>query len=282
MTRSPMRPEPRIPPAALALLPALALSLAAVAQAQPAEAPPPAAAASADAPAPKIAPLLLWVLQTVAGEAVHQASTGEPSGLFKRLKERFQPAAVAAAVAGAGPTPAIGYAMEQLDPETFAVLKPVAVGGREPPTLRSGDVFAVQFSTSLPGLVTLQNVDAQGRSANLGTYPVLADQLNRIPRDRGIRLEGDTGVERLRFLFRPCLHAAPLSRPSDYLLAGRLPACSAAERQRLNAAASGAVTPRAMVNLEQPDNTMAFAGSADFQPEDVTLVEAQIRHEPRR
>lgn len=244
--------------------------------------------ADAAAPTPRIAPLLGLIVQSLASEALHEAVTGEPSGLFKRLQQgrlfapdKAEPPRPIAAGAAQRPTPAIGWAMELLDADTFATIRPIAVGNAEPPALRTGDVFAVQFSTNLPGIVRLENIDPAGQVQLLGTYPVLADQLNRIPRERGIRLEGEAGTERLRFFFRPCLHAAPVARSADERWSGQLPACSAAGAKPLLAAAQGEVTARRLVNLEQPDPTMSFAGTAEYKPDEVTLMEVSIRHEPR-
>jgi hypothetical protein len=270
-------------------------SLATAAQAQTAPAPP---ASSAE-----LAPLLDQVMARVANAPPGSAE----QGLFQRLAEqqlqaqraqpahparpgaRKTPARKVAAPAGAASTPApivpaLAWAMEQLDPGSFAVLRPVPVGGSGA-RLRTGDVFVVQFSTSLPGHVRLENVDPKGQTADLGTYTVLVDQLNRLPRDKGIQLQGQPGVERLRFYFYPCLPAEAAGKAWVAEFKGRLPACSTAQVAGTGAGSSagtlGTVAPRALVNLTQTDAHVAIAGSTDYQPGDVTLMEATIRHESR-
>ena len=169
------------------------------------------------------------------------------------------------------------------------LLRPVPVGGSGA-LLRTGDVFVVQFSTSLPGHVRLENVDAKGQTADLGTYTVLVDQLNCLPRDKGIQLQGQPGMERLRFYFYPCLPAEAADKAWVSEFKDRLPACTTAPGAQAagpstnagtNAGTLGKVTPRALVNLAQTNAHVAIAGSTDYQPGDVTLMEALIRHESR-
>jgi hypothetical protein len=229
-----------------------------------------------------VSPILTQVLSQLSPTA-RQARNTE-AGLFGRYAQSH-----AGAASGGKPTtalvPALGWAMEQLDPGSFAVLRPIAVGGAGP-LLRTGDVFVVQFSTSLPGQVRLENVDPAGKVSDLGLYTVFVDQLNRLPRDKGIQLQGQPGIERLRFHFYPCLPPEAAGKPwaADYQ--GRLPACSAAPQRPATQVAQatrslGTVAPRALVNLAQPDPHVAFAASADYKPGEVTLMEAQIRHEAR-
>ncbi len=240
-----------------------------------------APAASASAP---MSPILAQVLGQLAPGARNAGGAGKAdSGLFGRYAQAHQ-AGAADGKPGAL-VPALGWAMEQLDPASFAVLRPLPVGGAGP-LLRTGDVFVVQFSTNLPGQVRLENLDPAGKLTDLGLYTVFVDQLNRLPRDRGIQLQGQPGVERLRFHFYPCLPAEAADKPwaADYK--GRLPACPATPQRNATQVAQatrsfGTVTPRALVNLAQPDPHVAFAGSADYQPGEVTLMEAQIRHEAR-
>ena len=257
---------------------ASALALAGATAALPALAQAPAEPAAA-----KVSPLLGQVLNHVLPAT--QETPAAEAGLFRRLARQQRLAAVdapAPATGAAAMVPALGYAMEQLDPASFAVLRPVAVAGSGP-LLRTGDVFVLQFSTSLPGQVRLENVDPGGRATDLGTYTVLVDQLNRIPRDKGIQLQGQPGVERMRFYFYPCLPAEAAGKRwwRDYQ--GRLPACPTPAEQQLAQASTtralGVVRPRALVNLTQPDSHLAFAGSNEYQPGEVTVMEAQIRHE---
>ncbi|MBX3636069.1 MAG: hypothetical protein KF683_11910 [Rubrivivax sp.] len=282
--------------AALALA-ATAAVLAAPVRAQAPAAPGPAASSAAGGEiAPRLSPLLGLVLNRVIDAAVESATGQSTSGLFRRLLQRLNPgeaaqaaqalplapaapgAAGAERVAAGAVTPALGYAMEQLDPVNFATLRAIPVAGTDP-LLRTGDVFVLQFSTNLPGQVRLENLDPDGRVADLGTYSVLVDQLNRLPRDKGIQLQGRPGLERLRFYFQPCLPAEAATRPWAAEFAGQLPPCGSGALQVASADGGlGRVVPRALVNLAQPDPTMVFAGASDVRPGEVTLLEARIRH----
>jgi hypothetical protein len=241
-----------------------------------AQSPAPGAAAE---PAAKLSPLLGQVLGRVLPTG--QEAAPADAGLFRRLAQQQAAAGTVRPAGSAAMVPALGYAMEQLDPASFAVLRPIPVGGSGA-LLRTGDVFVLQFSTSLPGEVRLENIDPRGRITDLGTYTVLVDQLNRLPRDKGIQLQGQPGLERLRFYFYPCLPAEAAGKRWAAEFQGRLPACGTAPVHQASATqgrALGVVAPRALVNLAQPDRHLAFAGSTDYQPGEVTLMEAQIRHE---
>lgn len=258
-----------------------ALCLVGATAALPATAQPAAEPVSA-----KVSPLLGQVLGRVLPAT--QESPGTEAGLFRRLALQHRLAATQAVAPAAGSAPAIvpalGYAMEQLDPQSFAVLRPIPVAGSGA-LLRTGDVFVLQFSTSLPGQVRLENIDPQGRVADLGTHTVLVDQLNRIPRHKGIQLQGQPGVERLRFYFYPCLPAEAAGKRWAVEFQGRLPACAPVAPTQVGQTSAtralGVVKPRALVNLTQPDSHLAFAGSNEYQPGEVTLMEAQIRHQGR-
>lgn len=244
--------------------------------------------AQAEEVAPRLSPLLAMLLGRVLDAAVEGTTGDTSSGLFRRLARQMKgeaavPVPLAAATAGGtGLAPALGYAMEQLDPASFAVVRPVPVAGTGP-LLRTGDVFVLQFSTNLPGQVRLENTDPAGRVSDLGTYSVLVDQLNRLPRDKGIQLQGQPGQEKLRFYFFPCMPAEAATKPWAAEFQGKLPPCAVAAPllQTASAASYGNVAPRALVNLSQPDTTMVFAGTADYTPGEVTAMEALIRHEPR-
>ena len=279
-----------------------------------------AAASASDSvePAAKVSPLLSQLLERVA-PANRDAADGE-AGLFRRLAKQHKAAMPPptdgrrGATAGAAAlmpalvpalapalVPALGYAMEQLDPVSFAVLRPIPVAGSGP-LLRTGDVFVLQFSTSLPGQVRLENIDAKGRVADLGTHTVFVDQLNRVPRDKGIQLQGQPGLERLRFYFYPCLPPEAAGKPWTAEFQGKLPPCATAPVLQSAQAGRhstpygvpsstpygiasstpyGVVAPRALVNLAQPDAHLVFAASPEYQPGDLTLMEALIRHEGR-
>jgi hypothetical protein len=246
----------------------------------------PAAAASAASAAdaqvhPKFAPLLAFILGKLA-DVAFDATIGKPDGMFSRLKDSLgasdQPAAAAAE--STDPVPAVGYAMQQLDPVTFDVLRTLEVG-EAPTVLKTGDVFAIQYSTNLPGQIRLENVDSQGVISDLGTYTVMMDKLNRLPRTRGIRLDGAPGLELLNLYFYPCLPLQAAGQPWAEPFESKLPQCGDTPNPQMVAAASGRLKTRRLTNLSQPDGRMSFAGVAGYRNNEVTLAVVRIDHEAR-
>ena len=268
---------------------AAGFSLAACATAQQAPSAAADGAASAtnaqEAVQPKIAPLLLLILGRVAteigkqvGSAIADETVKQNPGLFSNLLKRLGWHGKADAADDSGLAPAVGYTLQQLDPRNFEVLAALAVG-EEPTVLKTGDVFAIQYSTNLPGQIRLENVDPVGRTSDLGTYTVLVDQLNRLPRERGIRLEGEPGVELLRLYFYPCLPPEAAGKSWEAQFKGRLPNCGHTPNIQVAAAALGTIQPRTLVNLAQPDTTVAFMAVQDYRMNEVTLAVARIKHE---
>ncbi len=266
--------------------------LLAAPQAGAQEAPQPAAEGASpeanvqEAVQPKIAPLLLLILSGVASEFGKRVGSGagkefvdENPGLFTNLMRRLGWSGTSDATTAdeSGLAPAVGYSLQKLDPVSFDVVAALEVGDA-PTALKTGDVFAIQYSTNLPGQIRLENVDPMGRVSNLGTYTVRVDQLNRLPRDRGIRLEGEPGMEILKLYFYPCLPREAAGQPWGARFESHLPNCGAAPNT-LVAAATGTVRTRSLVNLSQPEATMAFAGLPEYRTNEVALAIVQIKHE---
>lgn len=266
----------------------------------------PAHAAEAAAPAPKgnapeakVAPLLLLVLGELGRSTLEEAkSQGFFSSIYRRVVgDRLSTGAsasapVEAAASGAATpvaalpvpapaatvVPAVAYSLEQLDPASFEILRRHELAGGSLPVLRTGDVFAIRYATNLPGLVRLEAEDDKGEHTDLGTYTVLPDQNNRLPASRGIGLTGNPGTELVRILFYPCIPRELAGKPEEARLRARIPFCDAEAGSSVASAASGKLAPRALVNLAQPDPVVAYAGTSDYQPRDVTSATLVIRH----
>jgi len=175
-------------------------------------------------------------------------------------------------------TPSLIYAVDRVDPASFATLGPLAVD-KARPTLKTGEVFALRFATNLPGQVRVENVDAGGRRQALGIYNVLPGQDNRIPRSKGIQLTGSTGEETFNLYFYPCLpsEAAGLRGLATYRDA--LPACSAPGASDLQVASRGVTRVRSAQNLELDDPSMVVAAVLDFKPRDIVQQSFRLLHE---
>lgn len=177
-------------------------------------------------------------------------------------------------------TPSLIYAVDRVDPATFAAMGPLAVD-KARPTLKTGDVFALRFATNLPGQVRVENIDASGQRSPLGTYNVLPGQDNRIPRTKGIQLVGTTGEETFNLYFYPCLpsEAAGLRGLATYK--DELPDCSASGASELRVASRGMVRVRSAQNLELDDPSMVVAAVLDFKPRDIVQQSFRLLHEAR-
>jgi hypothetical protein len=91
----------------------------------------------------------------------------------------------------------------------------------------SGDVFAVYFTPSTPGLVRLTS-DERGKVVVLDTYAVRPGLLNRLPRQGagGILVDDEVGTEILRVEFEPCLPDALKGESTIQPFVGKLGACT--------------------------------------------------------
>ncbi len=275
--------------AALALAPALA----------------PAAEDIAAKGFPLVALILKPVLERVgerlsekAADAASERIGGPVGSLFQRLlgSEKTEvPVAAADAAASAsgaaplpqaalpGVTPSILYALDRLDPQSFAAQAPLDVTGKRP-VLKTGDAFALRFATNLPGQVRIENVDAQGVRSPLGVYNVLPGQDNRIPRTKGIQLAGSTGVETFNLDFYPCLPPEAAGLRGYAVYKDALPPCGSGAFDHaagVQVAMRGVVRTRAAVNLELGDPKMVVAALPDFKPLDIVHQSFTLLHEAR-
>lgn len=278
---------------------ATSLALAQSAAAPAATAPEPGASAPAVAPKAGVlmALLLKPLFERAAGKVAETAGDqlGEGVGdLFSRFfgsrkakKPADDTAAGTAPVALSPPsasgsaqavTPSLIYAVDRVDPTSFASLGPLAVD-KARPKLKTGDVFAVRFATNLPGQVRVENIDANGRRNPLGTYNVLPGQDNRIPRTKGIQLTGTTGEETFNLYFYPCLPSEATGLRGLATYKDALPACSAAGASEIQVASRGVVRVRSAQNLELDDPSMVVAAVFDFKPRDIVQQSFRLLHE---
>ena len=246
-----------------------------------------------------VALLLKPLLASAAGKVAEAASDqlGDGVGnLFSRFfnsRKAKKPvdaiaagtAASAASMPGAiasaqGVTPSLIYAVDRVDPMSFAALGALDVD-KARPSLKTGDVFAIRFATNLPGQVRVENVDAAGQRNPLGTYNVLPGQDNRIPRTKGIQLVGTPGEETFNLYFYPCVPAEAAGLRGLATYKDALPACSASGASELQVASRGMVRVRSAQNLELDDPSMVVAAVLDFKPRDIIQQSFRLLHEGR-
>jgi len=174
--------------------------------------------------------------------------------------------------------PSIIFSLDLLDPQTFALQHQVDFT-QGAPTLRTGDVFAIEYATNVTGQVRIEDIDSAGKKFSLGTYTVQAGRDNRIPAARGIKLIGLTGTETFRMYFYPCrTSGAAADASAESTTVASLPACPIGMNTRLAQASKGLRASKSAINLETPDPTITAAAVPNYQSDDVTVSEFRIDH----
>jgi hypothetical protein len=171
--------------------------------------------------------------------------------------------------------PSVVYSLLQLDSHSYATVNRIDLT-HGAPTLRTGDVFAIEYAANVSGQVRIDNIDSRGQQTALGTYTVLAGHDNRIPRTKGIQLTGSTGTETFKLYFFPCLPPGADTRAQS--VSAGLPACPDSPNPQLLQASKGVLLAKGAVNLESPDPTIAVSAAQDYQPNDITESDFQINH----
>jgi hypothetical protein len=171
--------------------------------------------------------------------------------------------------------PSVVLSLIQLDPHSYATASRIDLT-HGAPTLRTGEVFAIEYAANVSGQVRIDNIDSSGQRTALGTYTVLAGHDNRIPRTKGIQMTGTTGTETFKLYFFPCVPPGADSKAQTN--SAGLPACPDSPNPKLLQASKGLLLAKGAVNLESPDPTLAVSAAQDYQPNDITESDFQINH----
>jgi hypothetical protein len=171
--------------------------------------------------------------------------------------------------------PSVVFSLLQLDSHSYATTNRLDLT-HGAPTLRTGDVFAIEYAANVSGQVRIDNIDSRGQRSALGTYTVLAGHDNRIPRTKGIQLTGTTGTETFKLYFFPCVPPGADTKAQN--MSAGLPACPDSPNPQLLQASKGVLLAKGAVNLDSPDPTIAVSAAQDYQPNDITESDFQINH----
>jgi hypothetical protein len=182
-----------------------------------------------------------------------------------------------APIAKSAVLPSVVYALNQLDPRSYTTIRQIELT-HGAPMLHTGDVFAIAYSTNLPGQVRIDNVDDRGQITALGTYTVLPGHDNRIPVKKGIKLVGATGTETFKMYFFPCVADEAKVAAAAGAAAEGLSPCPAGPSPQLVQASKGLVVSKGAVNLDSPDPTIAVSAATNYQPNDVMENDFQLNH----
>jgi hypothetical protein len=171
--------------------------------------------------------------------------------------------------------PSVVLSLIQLDPHSYATARRIDLA-HGAPTLRTGEVFAIEYAANVSGQVRIDNIDSSGQRTALGTYTVLAGHDNRIPRTKGIQMTGTTGTETFKLYFFPCVPPGADSKAQSN--SAGLPTCPDSPNPKLLEVSKGVLQAKGAVNLESPDPALAVSAAQDYQPNDITESDFQINH----
>jgi hypothetical protein len=132
--------------------------------------------------------------------------------------------------------------------------------------IRTGEHFAIKVDTSVPGRIQLVNTDVDGKVENLGTYEVVGNSENRIPRGVNIEMLGRSGNETLDVMYQACISSALANDPRVSPFKPYLPACSedVAVKQLASVNMKRYVGGKGMGNSEySPSSTTALMASSE-------------------
>ena len=240
-----------------------------------------------------------WLLKDARPkEAQNNADTRPTSPSITGTGPSSPPAAPASletmqqGLGGAIATPLIAISATMLmGPEANAEAKPngeiaLLQAGSEPLrfTVKSGDVFALLFSPTTPGMVKISSVDSI-RTMDIDLYTVLPGQNNRLPRaGRGGLVVDDTpGLETLRVIFEPCIPSNLANEPTVQAFSGKLPRCTLAlndAKKSWSASANGKNVSKGF-SLSQPgegNKVGLLASGKDYKPGDLLTYDIVMDH----
>lgn len=94
-------------------------------------------------------------------------------------------------------------------------------------TIRTGEVFAIAFTTTVPGRVQLYATDTHGGASRSELYEAVPGEDKRIPRANkpGIVMQGLPGPETIEVSFQPCVAASLAHLPAVAPFKGVIPDC---------------------------------------------------------
>lgn len=208
-----------------------------------------------------------------------------------------QPGAAPPAPADAARTPGFGYTLDLLDNGTPANAVSRLALDHGVPVVHTGDRLAIRFITNLPGLVVIENIDANQTKSSLGMYTVFPGADNRVPRDpnKGIKMFGSTGLETFRVNYYPCVTDEARTRLGAQADGLNLPACpaqssatsslpaaptAASSEDTQVAGKRGNLVPRTAMNEEIVGGNTAVTVATTYRPGQSIVQEFQLNHVP--
>lgn len=177
------------------------------------------------------------------------------------------------------------YAIDRLGPD-YSVRETISPQKGVSPVFQSREKFAIRYTSNLPGVVVITNVDAIQKTSYLGTFVVQPGAEMRFPqqRDKAMVLDDTTGLETYQMYFMACLPTQMLNQPDVAALRGQIPDCgSTAQAEQSVLYAQKGRRAKGTYNevMQQPDGSRnVVLSAAPYEKGDVTTTTFTINHVP--
>jgi hypothetical protein len=152
------------------------------------------------------------------------------------------------------------------------------------PTFESREKFAIRYTSNLPGVVVIMNVDALQKTSYLGTFVVTPGMEMRFPAEtnKGMVLDDNVGLEAYQMLFMACLPPQMANQPDVMARKGQIPECGAtdkAEQTILSTQMGRKAKGTFNEAIQQSDGTKnVMLSVAPYEKGDVTTTTFTINH----
>lgn len=175
------------------------------------------------------------------------------------------------------------YAIDRINPDN-SVRETITPQAGVSPSFESRERFAIRYTSNLPGVVLIMNVDALHKTAYLGTFVVRPGAEMRFPEaaNRGMALDDNVGLETYQMFFMACLPPGLAAQPDAAAIKGLVPDCgSQAQAEQSIVLANKGRRTKGTYNeaLQQADGASKVVLSmAPYEKGDVTVTTFTFNH----
>lgn len=175
------------------------------------------------------------------------------------------------------------YVIDRLNSD-YSIAETVSPQLGVAPTFQSREKFAIRYTSNLPGVVVIMNVDALQKTFYLGTFVVQPGVEMRFPeqRNKGMVLDDNVGLETYQMLFMACLPPQMANQPDVMARKGLIPECgTTAQAEQAVLFAQRGRKAKGTYNevLQQADGTRnVVLSAAPYEKGDVTTTTFTINH----
>lgn len=184
-----------------------------------------------------------------------------------------------------GSVTGVMYVIDRLNPD-YSLREIVTPQQGVAPIFASREKFAIRYTSNLPGVVVITNVDALQKTYYLGTFVIKPGMEMRFPAEtnKGMVLDDNVGLETYQMLFMACLPAQFRNQPDVMKQRDKIPECGTttqAEQTILLAQKGRTAKGTYSEALTQADgNRNVMLSIAPYERGDVTTTTFTIQHVP--